>query len=135
MPAGAHPTAIAFSEGSSSVVVAAQMLSGSSLFMYGDVGAKPSGDGKQQAKLPVPEIKWEHPKIHDHNSVLNLSAASATYGSADGSTVIASCSEGRLSFRWLWSNYIRTLYAVVLSGDTVVTKPSLTDITYHTGLN
>ncbi|WOL09673.1 transducin beta-like protein 2 [Canna indica] len=93
LPAGAHPTAIAFSEGSSSVVVAAQMLSGSTLFMYGGVGAKPSGDSKQQAKLPVPEVKWEHQKIHDQSSVLNLSAASATYGSADGSTIIASCSE------------------------------------------
>ena len=94
LPAGAHPTAIAFSEGSSSVVVAAQMLSGSSLFMYGDVGPKPSAEGKQQAKLPLPEIKWEHQKIHDQGSVLNLSAVPATYGTADGSIIIASCSEG-----------------------------------------
>ncbi|XP_042454142.1 transducin beta-like protein 2 isoform X1 [Zingiber officinale] len=93
LPAGAHPTAIAFSDGSSSVVVAAQMLLGSSLFLYADVAAKPSGDGNQQAKLPLPEIKWEHRKIHDQSSVINLSTASATYGSADGSTIIASCSE------------------------------------------
>ncbi|URD79646.1 WD domain, G-beta repeat [Musa troglodytarum] len=100
LPAGAHPTAIAFSEGSSSLVVAAQMLLGSSLFMYGDVGAKPSAEGKQQAKLPLPEIKWEHQKIHDQGSVLNLSAVPATYGTADGSIIIASCSEGTSIKLW-----------------------------------
>ncbi|THU54884.1 hypothetical protein C4D60_Mb11t00760 [Musa balbisiana] len=100
LPAGAHPTAVAFSEGSSSVVVAAQMLSGSSLFMYGDVGPKPSAEGKQQAKLPLPEIKWEHQKIHDQGSVLNLSAVPATYGTADGSIIIASCSEGTSIKLW-----------------------------------
>ncbi|XP_072959633.1 uncharacterized protein [Typha angustifolia] len=94
LPAGAHPTAIAFSEGASTVVVAAQNLLGSSLYMYGDVGTKPAGEGKQQGKLPVPEIKWEHQKIHNEKSVLNLAAACATYGSGDGSTIIISCSEG-----------------------------------------
>ncbi|RZS07081.1 hypothetical protein BHM03_00037842 [Ensete ventricosum] len=63
--------------------------------MYGDVGAKPSAEGKQQAKLPLPEIKWEHQKIHDQGSVLNLSAVPATHGTADGSIIIASCSEDR----------------------------------------
>ncbi|URE41106.1 WD domain, G-beta repeat [Musa troglodytarum] len=73
---------------------------GSSLFMYGDVGAKPSAEGKQQAKLPLPEIKWEHQKIHDQGSVLNLSAVPATYGTADGSIIIASCSEGTSIKLW-----------------------------------
>lgn len=93
LPSGAHPTAIAFSEGASSVVVAAQALSGASLYMYGDVSAKPSGEDKQHAKLPLPEIKWEHQKIHGKNSVLTLVGVCATYGSGDGSTIIASCSE------------------------------------------
>ncbi|XP_010918319.1 uncharacterized protein [Elaeis guineensis] len=94
LPAGAHPTAIAFSEEASSVVVAAQLLSGASLYMYGDVFAKPNGESKQQAKLPLPEIKWEHQKIHHKSSVLTLVGVCATYGSGDGSTILASCSEG-----------------------------------------
>lgn len=94
LPAGAHPTAIAFSEEASSVVVAAQLLSGASLYMYGDVFAKPNGENKQSAKLPLPEIKWVHQKIHDKSSVLTLVGVCATYGSGDGSTIITSCSEG-----------------------------------------
>lgn len=93
LPAGAHPTAVVFSEGASSVVVAAQVLSGSSLYMYGDVTTKPSGDGRP-GKLPSPELKWEHQKIHDQKSVLMMSAVASTYGSGDGSTIVASCSEG-----------------------------------------
>lgn len=93
MPAGAHPTAVAFSEGSSSVVVAAQALLGSSLYMYADVSAPPTAENKRQGKLSPPEIKWSHPKIHGKESVLNLAAACATHGSGDGSTIIISCSE------------------------------------------
>uniref|UniRef100_A0A1D1YIL3 Transducin beta-like protein 2 n=1 Tax=Anthurium amnicola TaxID=1678845 RepID=A0A1D1YIL3_9ARAE len=94
MPAGAHPTAITFSEGASSVVVAGQALSGSSLYMYGDVSAKPAGEGNQQAKPSLPEIKWEHHKVHDQRSILTLFGATASYGTADGSTIVVSCSEG-----------------------------------------
>ncbi|KAG0498828.1 hypothetical protein HPP92_003519 [Vanilla planifolia] len=95
LPAGAHPHGIAFSEGASSLVVAAQILSGSSLYMYGDVILKPAGDcNKQQAKVPAPEIKWEHHKIHGMRSVLTLVGVPATYGTGDGSVIIASCSEG-----------------------------------------
>ncbi|VAH96412.1 unnamed protein product [Triticum turgidum subsp. durum] len=93
LPAGAHPTAIAYSEGSSSVVVAAQALLGSSLYMYADVGAPPTGGNKQQGKLSPPEIKWDHKKIHGKESVLNLAAARATHGTGDGSTIVISCSE------------------------------------------
>ncbi|KAF3440249.1 hypothetical protein FNV43_RR18532 [Rhamnella rubrinervis] len=35
LPAGGHPTALAFSEGASSIVVASQTLSGCSLYLYG----------------------------------------------------------------------------------------------------
>ncbi|PWZ52728.1 Transducin beta-like protein 2 [Zea mays] len=93
LPAGAHPTAVTFSEGSSSVVVAAQALLGSSLYMYADVSAPPTAENKLQGKLSPPEIKWSHPKIHGKESVLNLAAARATHGSGDGSTIIISCSE------------------------------------------
>ncbi|KAK3145416.1 hypothetical protein QOZ80_3BG0252580 [Eleusine coracana subsp. coracana] len=93
LPAGAHPTAVAFSEGSSSVVVAAQALLGSSLYMYADVSAPPTAANKQQGKISPPEIKWSHSKIHGKESVLNFAAAHATYGSGDGSTIIISCSE------------------------------------------
>lgn len=93
LPAGAHPTAIAFSEGSSSVVVAAQALLGSSLYMYADVSAPPTAGNKQQGKLSPPEIKWDHKKIHGKESVLNLAAARATHGTGDGSTIVISCSE------------------------------------------
>ncbi|KAK8965427.1 hypothetical protein KSP40_PGU020179 [Platanthera guangdongensis] len=94
LPTSAQPTAIAFSEGASSLIVAAQVLSGSSLYMYGDVILKPSGDSKQHTKVPAPEIKWEHHKIHEMRSVLTLVGVPATYGTGDGSMIFASCSEG-----------------------------------------
>lgn len=94
MPAGGQPTQVAFADGASSVVVASQTMLGSNLYMYGEGNTKSSNDHKQQTKLPLPEIKWEHHKIHDKRGIITLFAATATYGSADGSTVIASCSEG-----------------------------------------
>lgn len=92
MPAGGHPTALAFSDDASSIVVASQTLSGCSLYLYGE--EKPSNETKQQAKLPLPEIKWGHHKVHDSRGILTLYGTTANYGTADGSTVIASCSEG-----------------------------------------
>ena len=94
MPAGNQPVAVAFLEDDSSVVVASQALSGASLHMYAEEKGKSSGGGKQQDKLPLPEIKWEHNKVHDKHGILNLFGTTASYGSADGSAVIASCSEG-----------------------------------------
>lgn len=98
LPAGGHPTAVAFGDDASSVIVSSQGLSGSSLYMYGEEKPKASGETKQQAKLPLPEIKWEHHKVHDKKSVITLVGATASYGSADGSTIVASCSEGTLTF-------------------------------------
>ncbi|PKA47703.1 U4/U6 small nuclear ribonucleoprotein PRP4-like protein [Apostasia shenzhenica] len=80
LSAGAHPTAVVFSEGASSLVVAAQVLTGSSLYMYDNVIVKPAGEGKQQSKIPPPEINWEHHKVHDMRSVLTLVGVPATYG-------------------------------------------------------
>ncbi|KAF6168840.1 hypothetical protein GIB67_042147 [Kingdonia uniflora] len=92
--AGSHPTAVTFSDGASSLVVAAQTLSGSSLYMYSGT----SEDTKQQTKLPLPEIKWEHRKVHEEKAIITLVGTSASYGSADGTTIIASCSEEILEF-------------------------------------
>jgi len=93
LPAGGHPTAVTFSDDASSIVVSSYTLSGCSLYMYGE-GKPDSSENKPQTKLPLPEIKWEHHKVHDKKSILTMFGASATYGSADGSTIIASCSEG-----------------------------------------
>lgn len=103
MPAGGHPTAVAFSDDASSVVVASHTLSGCSLYMYGEEKPK-SSENKPQTKLPLPEIKWENHKVHDRKAILTLFGTSATYGSADGSTIIASCSEGI----FMLSSHIRT---------------------------
>ncbi|KAG8391671.1 hypothetical protein BUALT_Bualt01G0211500 [Buddleja alternifolia] len=94
LPAGGHPTTVAFTDDASSVVVASQALSGSSLFMYREEKPKTSGDKKEQTKLPLPEIKWEQHKVHDKKAIITLVGAKATYGSADGSTIVVSCSEG-----------------------------------------
>lgn len=98
LPAGGHPIAVAFADDATSVIVASQGLAGSSLYMYGEEKPKASGETKQQPKLPLPEIKWEQHKVHDKKSVLTLVGATASYGSADGSTIVASCSEGTLTF-------------------------------------
>lgn len=98
MPAGCHPTAIAFGDDASSIAVACDTLIGSSLYMYGEEKPKASDETKQQPKLPLPEIKWKHQKVHDKRAIITLVSTTATYGSADGSTIIASCSEGSYGF-------------------------------------
>ncbi|KAK9273364.1 hypothetical protein L1049_018173 [Liquidambar formosana] len=94
VPAGGHPAALAFSDNASSLVVASQTLSGCSLYMYGEEKPKNDNESNQQSKLPLPEIKWENHKVHDKRAILTLVGSTASYGSADGSTIIASCSEG-----------------------------------------
>ena len=84
---------MSFADDASSIVVACHTMSGSSLYMYGEETQK-----EHQSKLPLPSIKWERHHIHDKRSVLTLSGATATYGTADGSSVIASCSEGLYLF-------------------------------------
>ncbi|KAG6435676.1 hypothetical protein SASPL_100551 [Salvia splendens] len=84
LPAGGHPNAVAFAGDASSIVVASQALSGSSLYMYEEEKPKTTGDQKQQSKLPLPEIKWEHHKVHDKRAIITLVGAKTTYGSADG---------------------------------------------------
>ncbi|XAR54132.1 hypothetical protein NMG60_11029143 [Bertholletia excelsa] len=100
LPTGCHPTAVAFSDDASSLVVASHALLGSSLYMYGEERPKAAAEAKQQVKLPLPEIKWEHHKVHDKRAIITLVGTKATYGSADGSTIIASCSEGTDIILW-----------------------------------
>ncbi|XP_042011293.1 transducin beta-like protein 2 [Salvia splendens] len=100
LPAGGHPSAVAFAGDASSIVVASQALSGSSLYMYEEEKPKTTGDQKQQSKPPLPEIKWEHHKVHDKRAIITLVGAKSTYGSADGSTIILSCSEGTDIILW-----------------------------------
>ncbi|CAL0304650.1 unnamed protein product [Lupinus luteus] len=97
LPAGGHPTAVAFSDDASSIVVASHTLSGSSLYMYGE---DKSSENKPQTKLPLPEIKWENHKVHDKKTIITMFGAKASYGSADRSTIIASCSEGTDIILW-----------------------------------
>lgn len=95
LPAGGHPKAVAFAGDASSIIVASEALSGSSLYMYEEEKPKTTGDQKQN-KLPLPEIKWEHHKVHDKRNIITLVGTKATYGTADGSAIILSCSEGTL---------------------------------------
>ncbi|KAL6495413.1 hypothetical protein OROGR_029976 [Orobanche gracilis] len=100
LPAGGHPSVLTFAGDESSVVVASHALSGSSLYMYGEEKTKTTDNQKSQGKLPLPEIKWEHHKVHDMRSIITLVATKATFGSADGSTIILSCSEGTDIILW-----------------------------------
>lgn len=90
LPAGGHPTAVAFVDDASSVVVASQNLTGASLYLYGEDNPK-GGENRQHFK---PEIKWEQHNVHDKKYILTLFGTKATHGAADGSTIIASSSEG-----------------------------------------
>ncbi|XP_076948789.1 uncharacterized protein LOC143621162 [Bidens hawaiensis] len=90
LPAGGHPTAVAFVDDASSVVVASQSLTGANLYMYGEDNPK-GGESRQHFK---PELKWEQHNVHEKKYILTLSGTKATYGAADGSTIIASSSEG-----------------------------------------
>ncbi|KAK4422880.1 hypothetical protein Salat_1870600 [Sesamum alatum] len=129
LPAGGHPTAVAFAGDASSVVVASQALAGSSLYMYGEETPKKTGEQKQQGKLPLPEIKWEHHKVHDKRAIITLVSTKATYGSADGSTIIASCSQGteklersRRDFYALIILFLSKVWEIVYSKDGSVKK-------------
>lgn len=62
--------------------------------MYGEEKPNTTADQKQQGKPPLPAIKWEHRKVHDKRAIITLVGTNATYGSADGSTIMLSCSEG-----------------------------------------
>ncbi|KAB2015635.1 hypothetical protein ES319_D08G038800v1 [Gossypium barbadense] len=101
VPLGGHAVAVAFADDSSSIVVASQTVTRCSLYMYGEENPKKgSTDSNQQSKLPLPQVKWEHHKIHDKQAILTLTRATASYGTGDGSTIIASCSEGTDILLW-----------------------------------
>lgn len=104
MPSGSHPVAVAFCKEASQLVVGAHNISGSSLYMYAEEARKPSEEANQQSKLPLPELKWEKDRVHDKKGILTLFGTSATYGSADGSMIVASCSEGTDIKLWQGEN-------------------------------
>ncbi|KAJ0727670.1 hypothetical protein HanLR1_Chr07g0232421 [Helianthus annuus] len=90
LAAGGHPTTVAFVDDASSVVVASQSLTGASLYMYGEDNPK-GGENRQHFK---PELKWEQHNVHEKKYILTLFGTRATHGAADGSTIVASSSEG-----------------------------------------
>lgn len=94
LPAGGQRLSIAYADEKSSIAVACDTIDGSSIYMYGE--EKPKGDigATQQSKLPLPEIIWKHQRVHDNRVIITLCSSKATYGSADGSSIIVSCSEG-----------------------------------------
>jgi hypothetical protein len=51
LPARGHPSVVAFADDATSVVVACNALSGSSLYMYGEEKPKVTGDSKQQCHV------------------------------------------------------------------------------------
>ena len=58
--------------------------------MYGEDNPK-GGENRQHFE---PEIKWEQHNVHDRKYIITLFGTKATHGAADGSTIIASSSEG-----------------------------------------
>ena len=94
LPGGNTPTAVAFGEGASQLIVATENISGASLFMFAAAEGKAAAEAKGQGKLPLPEVKWEKDQVHDRRNIITLSSAAANYGSGDGSIIVASCSEG-----------------------------------------
>lgn len=101
---------MSFADDASSIVVSCHTMSGSSLYMYGE-----EKKTENQSKLPLPSIKWERHNIHDKRSVLTISGATATYGTADGSTVIASCSEGMWQASDNLTHYCRESLVIVIN--------------------
>ncbi|XP_052170603.1 uncharacterized protein LOC127786903 [Diospyros lotus] len=97
LPTGSHPIGVTFSDDASSLVVGSHAHTGSSLYMYGEEKPKAGGEMKQQTK---PEIKWAHHKVHDKSTILTLVGTVAMYGTADGSTIVASCSEATDIILW-----------------------------------
>ncbi|KAK9015287.1 hypothetical protein V6N11_006401 [Hibiscus sabdariffa] len=99
VPIGGHAVAVVFSDDSSSIVVASQTVTGCSLYMYEEENPKKGSDESNQQK-PPPQVKWEHHKIHDKQAILTLTGATSSYGTGDGSTIVASCSEGTDILLW-----------------------------------
>ncbi|KAL0379661.1 UNVERIFIED_CONTAM: hypothetical protein Sangu_0030400 [Sesamum angustifolium] len=67
-----------------SSVVVVPGSQGSSLYMYGEEKPKTTGEQKQQSKLPLPEIKWEHHKVHDKRAIITLVGTKGNLCAADG---------------------------------------------------
>eukprot|EP00245_Coleochaete_scutata_P001819 TRINITY_DN12271_c0_g1_i1.p1 TRINITY_DN12271_c0_g1~~TRINITY_DN12271_c0_g1_i1.p1 ORF type:complete len:429 (-),score=84.15 TRINITY_DN12271_c0_g1_i1:396-1682(-) len=100
LPLGSCPTAVAFGEGSSQLVIAAEDPTGAYVCLYGS-GGKASGSDTAGGKLPPPEMKWEKKLAHNGKSIITLVSARSTHGGGDGGVLAASCSEGTDIKVWL----------------------------------
>lgn len=100
MPTGVSPTAVAFGDGASQLAVATVDAQGGGLCMFAATGGKAASDAREQGKLPPPEIKWEKKASHGGNAILTLMGAPSTHGSADGSVLLATCSEATDAKLW-----------------------------------
>ncbi|CAM6097560.1 unnamed protein product [Calypogeia fissa] len=94
LPRGNTPTGVAFGEGASQLVVSTQDIGGAGLCMFAAGNGKAAAEAKAQGKLPLPEIKWDKEHIHGKNNITTIVGASSSYGSGDGSVIVATCSEG-----------------------------------------
>nr|GEY78941.1 transducin beta-like protein 2 [Tanacetum cinerariifolium] len=68
MPARGCPTTALIATDDASVVVAAQSLTGDSLYMYREDNPK-GGENRQHFK---PEVKWEQHNVHDKENIITL---------------------------------------------------------------
>ncbi|MCL7029647.1 hypothetical protein MKW94_011949 [Papaver nudicaule] len=101
IPAGGQPTAVAFADEASSVVVAAQYSSGSNLYKYGEGESNTTKHkNHEQPKPSVPELKWVRMKVHQTRAIVTLAGTTASYDTAGGSPLIVSCSEGSDIILW-----------------------------------
>ncbi|KAI3854343.1 hypothetical protein MKW92_004182 [Papaver armeniacum] len=77
------PTAVAFSDGASSVVAAAQHGYGSCLYIKKHPFCKP----------PFPEFKWLQTEADETKAFVTLAGTTASYDTTGGSPFIVSCSK------------------------------------------
>jgi WD40 repeat protein len=102
LPSGSScPTAVAFGEGASQLVVATQDLSGTGLCMYASAGGQAAAAAKEQGKLPLPDVKWELKNVHNKKGIVSLMGAPSTYGSGNGGVLVVSSSEGTDIKLWI----------------------------------
>ncbi|RZC56048.1 hypothetical protein C5167_014910 [Papaver somniferum] len=92
LPTGGVPTAVAFSDGASSVVAAAQHGYGSCLYIYDD--GNPANQKKHPfCKPPFPEFKWLQTEVDETKAFVTLAGTTARYDTTGGSPFIVSCSK------------------------------------------
>lgn len=129
LPRGNTPTGVAFGEGASQLVVSTQDIGGAGLCMFAAGNGKAAAEAKAQGKLPLPEIKWDKQHIHGKNNIITLVGAPSSYGSGDGSVVVASCSEGKSLVSLVGHRFLRGKPLVELMFN--IKKPLKTRLGLH----